>query len=780
MSWSGFANRTRQRRASARRLGSCVEPLEGRVVLSVGVAPLVAAMESHAGQATLVAANPAAGDTTLVNLTVQPIDLNLLGLEVKSGPIAVTLTAQRGQGQLLGNVLGSATGDRQLARLSDAADQMLGQVISLVNGGALGVAGVDTGGDLGNAAVGAVPAITLTVAPTHVNALGVQLDVSPFQLTVTAHSGQGLVLGNALAAVANLFNPPLPDTVQLNDLNARLAQVLGELNAQAPGIAPAALAPSAAMGQPTLNAAVPGLNLNLLGLTLQTTPISLDTAVGSGPGQLLGNVLTTLQNTQGAVPGQLAAVFANLNAIVAKVVGVLNASTLTLPAGAVGSLPPVLRALAGRSFFPAAPGATLPILDLGGGAAPGSASLLGLQVAGTNVEATLSASPGDGQILGNLLYNAANIASPVAAGDLARLLGGLAGGGSSQQAAPTELLTFNLPSLDLSLLGLEVQSSPINVTVSADSGRGEVLGNVLASVAGFLQARGTSRRLNLGTGATAALANSASLSVAGVDASGPLGTASAASVPVLALTVPATHVDLLGARVDVAPVQLNFTAHAGPGLVLGNALAAMSNLFNPPLPSTLQLDPVNAGVQNILAALNAAAPGIAPAATLPAGAQPLSAVSIPGLNLNLLGLIFQTDPVAISTGAQSGSGLVLGNVLATLTNTAGQTPQQQAALYGNVTAVLAKVVGVLNASTLTLPATFLSSLPASLRPLLVPNLITPNPASAPILSLGGAVTGSIDSFGEQFTDSGATLRLAAQTGDGQVLGNLLYNLVNLS
>ena len=46
----------------------------------------------------------------------------------------------------------------------------------------------------------------LIVAPTHVDQFGLQIDVSAVRLSVSAQAGQGLVLGNVLSDLSNLFN----------------------------------------------------------------------------------------------------------------------------------------------------------------------------------------------------------------------------------------------------------------------------------------------------------------------------------------------------------------------------------------------------------------------------------------------------------------------------------------------------------------------------------------------------------------------------------------------
>jgi len=130
-------------------------------------------------------------------------------------------------------------------------------------------------------------------------------------------------------------------------------------------------------------------------------------------GGLLGNVLTTLQNTLGTQPAKLAMLSSNVSAILAKVMGILNASNLTLPASAISSLPPALQTLAQPNLIPHAAVASATIFDLVGGSLPVGMDVLGLGTTSTRVDLKLSAVPGDGQILGNLLYNLANLTNPV-------------------------------------------------------------------------------------------------------------------------------------------------------------------------------------------------------------------------------------------------------------------------------------------------------------------------------------------------------------------------------
>jgi len=171
---------------------------------------------------------------------------------------------------------------------------------------------------------------------------------------------------------------------------------------------------------------VPALNLNLLGLLLQTTPITVNGYSHTGDGLLLGNVLTTVLNTVGATRQNLTGLNTNLNRLLADVVGVLNASTLVISPGALSALPQVLQTLALATLISATPGQTAPILDLiisNGTSGPlVDVNLMGLQVTTSNIRATLKAKTGDGLILGNLLYNAAHLLDHGASSTLLQLL----------------------------------------------------------------------------------------------------------------------------------------------------------------------------------------------------------------------------------------------------------------------------------------------------------------------------------------------------------------------
>ena len=216
-------------------------------------------------------------------------------------------------------------------------------------------------------------------------------------------------------------------------INTDLANLISQLDAQIRGI-PATFSPPPpipAGSDRILQLVVAPINLNLLGLNLQTDQINVNADAHTGDGLLLGNVLTTLLNTLNATPDQLTALSNNINTLLAKVVGVLNASNLTLASGALGSLDQLIQNLALPTLVtPTAP-ATVPVLNLtiastDGTSPPVDVNLLGLEITTSDIHATLTATTGDGQVLGNLVYNVSHLLDPGGSLNLLGILGQLA------------------------------------------------------------------------------------------------------------------------------------------------------------------------------------------------------------------------------------------------------------------------------------------------------------------------------------------------------------------
>jgi hypothetical protein len=92
---------------------------------------------------------------------------------------------------------------------------------------------------------------------------------------------------------------------------------------------------------------------------------------------------------------------------------VLNVADLTVSQATVDALPAVIKTLLSPVLISATPGATTQILDLviasPNNTPPVQADLLGLVVTTSDIDAELWARTGDGQILGNLLFNVSNL-----------------------------------------------------------------------------------------------------------------------------------------------------------------------------------------------------------------------------------------------------------------------------------------------------------------------------------------------------------------------------------
>jgi hypothetical protein len=743
-----------------------------------------------------------AGDA-LTTLVLPPLNLDLLGLEVRTSPITITLSAEAGDGNLLGNLLNTVSTLVDLDSASDAINNVLDATVDLVNSVDLTLPNLGSG-PLDNAPQRNFEVLELFVAPVHLDLLGVHVDTSTIRVTITGKTGQGKVLGNAVNELVNLFNPPLPDQLDVNFLNTKLEELLGKLETQLPGIPSAETPPPVEPSEGRiLSVTVPALDLDLLGLSLETSPITVNADAATGDGLLLGNVLTTALNTLGATPENMADLSDNINDVLAKVVGVLNVGELVLPSTIMGTLPPVIQTLASVSLTAPAEGSTVPVLDLliaspDGVSPPVAVDLLGLNVTTSNIEAHLTATTGEGNLLGNLVYNLANLADPGGPASLLNLFNLLGSdslnstdpvtGGSVTPATttPEELLTLTLDPLNIDLLGLEIQSEPIVVTLSAQEGDGKLLGNLLSGITTLINVDGVSAAINNVLSTTVDLVNSASLAVEGVG-SGVFDTGTAGVLPVLDLYVAPVHLDLLGLVATTSPIHLTVNARSGDGLVLGNVLTALANTFNPPLPEELDIDFLNERLEQLIDDLALQIPGITPETppvTLDEG-QFLE-LTVPALDVDLLGLSLNTSPITINASAETGNGLLLGNILTTVLNTVDATTQNLTGLNNNLNTLLAQVVGVLNAAELVLGLDPLAGLPSILQTLASPTLVTAEPgATVDVLNLsitsdtGNQAPVDVSLLGLLVTTSDIEASLTAETGDGNLLGNLVYNVANL-
>lgn len=755
------------------------------------------------------------GADSLATIVVPALDINLLGLRVQTSDITISVSADEGDGKLLGNLLTTVSNLIDLQEAADALNQVLSTVVGLLNSSDLGI---NLGGSeaFDVRPVATTDVLTLHVAPVELDLLGALVNTSPIDVSITANSGSGLqfLLGNIVFDLANLFNDLPGTTFNIDTLNDKLSDLLEQVNGALGGI-PAAEVP---IVQPDegmiLSLTVPALDLNLLGLQVETSPITVNANAVEGDGKLLGNVLTSLLGTLDATPEKIAQLNNTLNSVLARVVGVLNAADLTVSSVLVGALPPALQTLL-NPILVAPEGSSAPILDLviasqDGTSPPVDVDLLGLVVTTSNIDAHVSATTGDRQILGNLLFNVANLANPGGEGALLALLNALGSGnlnstagsegGSQPGQTPVldELLTLELQPIDINLLGLQVTANgsaagdltpdPILVTISAQSGDAKLLGNLLGAVSTIVNFDGVEAALNNVLGTVVDLVNSVDLTLPpGTVGAGEFDTGTAGSTEVLDVFVAPVRLDLLGLVVTTSPIHVTITANSGDGLVLGNVVAELAHLFDNP-PPELTVDDLNDRLEELLADLNAQIPGIVPAPTPAVTLEPdqFLELTVPALDLNLLGLLVQTQPITVDAFAQTGNGNLVGNLLDSLLLTIDATPGNLATLSENLNALLAKVVGVLNVADLTVSQAVVDALPEVLQTLLSPVLIASNPgATTQILDLtiasedGTTPPVMADLLGLVVTTSDIDAELWAVTGDGQILGNLLYNAANL-
>jgi len=167
--------------------------------------------------APAASATPAA--TPILDLHLGPINLNLLGLQVKTSEICLNVSAQPGPGNLLGNLLGGLANALNtptgiggfLGGLSSTnLDTLTSGLTNILNGGL----GALT--DPANATV--LPSSTtnilhLEVGPLNLDLLGLVVNLDnchngPVTVDVNAVSGSGNLLGNLLSGIAHLADRP--------------------------------------------------------------------------------------------------------------------------------------------------------------------------------------------------------------------------------------------------------------------------------------------------------------------------------------------------------------------------------------------------------------------------------------------------------------------------------------------------------------------------------------------------------------------------------------------
>jgi len=411
-------------------------------------------------------------------------------------------------------------------------------------------------------------------------------------------------------------------------------------------------APQSTAATPILSLQLAPIHLNLLGLTVDTSNICLNVSAQAGPGNLLGNLLSNVANllNDGSSLGGILG-------------GLTSAQTTALTSGITGLLNGALGAATSSSATPSVTPGNVLHLSLG----PVNLNLLGLQVRLDNcnngpVTVDISAVPGPGNLLGNLISGLAGILD--------------------RNHVPPGLLRNQLSQISNAINGLLGQAAtqvvPIRITgVSVQNGQ------LVAS--GLLGDQTFTAPVTLALPATTGVM------------------AAAAATPVLNLMLGPIHLDLLGLTVDTSPICLSITPQPGAGNLLGNLLTDVANLLNGGLNlgqilgqlMDSQLTALTGGLTGLLNGALGAATSQAATPSAPAGN--ILHLALGPVDLTLLGLNVHLDncnngPVTVDVSAVPGAGNLLGNLLSGLSHLLDHNPLNAAA----IDAVLADITNVIN------------------------------------------------------------------------------------
>jgi len=226
---------------------------------------------------TSVATSPTA--VPILDLHLGPIDLNILGLQVKTSEICLKISAQPGPGNLLGNLVGglaNALNGTLAATNVTGVTGLLGGLNGLIGGitGTAGTATTSSGalssltsllstvptdaitGATGAGSVlgaldsalttalgqltalpttGATNLVHLSVGPLHLNLLGLIVDLDncaggPVTVDVNAIPGSGNLLGNLLGGLAHILDTPSNHLGLLGRLDTAIIGAISHLH----------------------------------------------------------------------------------------------------------------------------------------------------------------------------------------------------------------------------------------------------------------------------------------------------------------------------------------------------------------------------------------------------------------------------------------------------------------------------------------------------------------------------------------------------------------------
>jgi hypothetical protein len=206
-----------------------------------GVTQLVA-NGTIAGQAfstpvTVSASQASTNDVPILHLHLAPIDLNVLGLQVKTSEICLNVDASPGRGRLLGNLLaGLANGLNQGGALGDLLGGLSGSELGALTRGLTHLFDSGLRAVTARATESVLTSTTnilhLSVGPLNLNLLGLKVNLDncaggPVTVDVNAISGPGNLLGNLLSDVVHLAD--IPNVGALDHLLSDLGHTLNRL-----------------------------------------------------------------------------------------------------------------------------------------------------------------------------------------------------------------------------------------------------------------------------------------------------------------------------------------------------------------------------------------------------------------------------------------------------------------------------------------------------------------------------------------------------------------------
>lgn len=170
---------------------------------------------------TLVNTTPNAA-IPILDLHIGEIHLDVLGLKVDTSEICLSISAQTGPGNLLGNLLGSVaslldqglTLDQFLSGLSPTQQSDLSSGLSGLINGAFSAIGSPTDAATGGTSVtstGTTQILNLSLGPVDLDLLGLQVELDncddgPVTVAISAESGPGKLLGNLLGGLSHLLD----------------------------------------------------------------------------------------------------------------------------------------------------------------------------------------------------------------------------------------------------------------------------------------------------------------------------------------------------------------------------------------------------------------------------------------------------------------------------------------------------------------------------------------------------------------------------------------------